>query len=94
MKSKIEFITTKDKNRDFELFLERLRETDCSYELIIENGKITKVYVRLPDDGNWRQVRYGRILGSKMVSYIQTVYLPRLVDGNFIYNYNEKTKGV
>jgi hypothetical protein len=88
----IEYLTTKDNNSDFNLFLKRLRETGCSYEVVVEDGKITKLYVRVPDDGNWKRVKFGRIIGSKMVSYIQTVYLPRLVDGNFIYDYNEKNK--
>lgn len=88
----IEFLTTKQRNEEFEIFLERLRETGCSYEIVIEDGKITKLYVRIPDDGDWKPVRFGRIIGSKVVSYIQTVYLPRLVDGNFIYNYDDKKR--
>ena len=88
----IEYLTTKQHNDEFEIFLERLRETGCSYEVVVEDGKITKLYVRIPDDGNWKPLRFGRIIGSKVVSYIQTVYLPRLVDGNFIYNYDEKKR--
>ncbi len=81
-------ITVVEKNKDFEKFLAQLRETGCSYEVVIEDGKISKLYVRVPDNGNWSDIRYGRILGSKVVSYKQTIYIPRVVDGKFIYNYN------
>ena len=81
-------ITVVEKNKDFEKFLAQLRETGCSYEVVIEDGKVSKLYVRVPDNGNWSGIRYGRILGSKVVSYKQTIYIPRVVDGKFIYNYN------
>jgi len=81
-------ITVVEKNKDFEKFLAQLRETGCSYEVVIEDGKVSKLYVRVPDNGNWSDIRYGRILGSKVVSYKQTIYIPRVVDGKFIYNYN------
>jgi hypothetical protein len=85
----VEYLTTGEKNRELNIFLERLKLTGCLYEMTVENGKITKIYVRRPDDGNWKKVKFGRIIGSEVVSYIQTVYLPRLVDGKFIYNYDE-----
>ena len=44
------------------------------------------------DNGDWKKVKFGRLLGSKVVSYIEVVYLPRIVDGKFIYNYDEKNK--
>jgi hypothetical protein len=87
-------ITVAEKNKDLLTFLKRLIETGCSYEVAIEDGKITNIYVRIPDNGDWSEVRYGRILGSKVVSYIQTTYRPRIVDGNFIYNHNENKKRV
>lgn len=87
----VEFLTTAEPNREFKLFLERLRKTGCSYELVVENGKITKLYVREQSSvESWSRLKFGRIIGSEIVSYIQAVYLPRLVDGKFIYNYNEK----
>ena len=79
-------------NEEFETFLARLRETGCSYEGVVEEGRIVRLYVRIPDDGKKRNLQFGRIIGSKMVSYIETVYLPRIVDGKFIYNYNGKNK--
>lgn len=88
----IEYLTTNNKNAEFNVFLKQLEETGCSYEMVVENGKIIKLYVRTPSDGVWKGLEYGRIFGSKMVSYIQTVYLPRLVDGKFIYNFNEKNE--
>jgi len=90
----VEYLTTRSNNPEFRLFLKRLKETGCSYEAVVEDGKITKLYVRVPDTGDWKSLRFGRIIGSEVVSYIQTVYLPRLVDGNFIYNYDDKNKRV
>lgn len=86
----VRLITVVEKNEDFEKFLEQLRETGCNYEVIIEDGKVTKLYVRIPDNGDWSDMKYGRILGSKVVCYKQTIYIPRVVDGKFIYNYNGK----
>lgn len=86
----VELISVEKRNKEFDDFLTRLRETGCSYEAVVENGNITKLYVRIPDDGNWKDLKYGRILGSKVVSYKQTIYIPRIVDGKFIYNYNGK----
>jgi len=86
----VELISVKKRNKEFDDFLERLIQTGCSYEAVIENGNVTKLYVRIPDNGNWSDIRYGRILGSKVVSYKQTIYIPRIVDGKFIYNYNGK----
>ena len=86
----VRLITVKEKNKDFEAFLAQLRESGCSYEAVIVDGKITRLYVRIPDNGDWSDISYGRILGSKMLSYIEAVYLPRVVDGKFIYNYNEQ----
>ena len=89
----VRLITVVEKNKDFEKFLEQLRETGCNYEVIIEDGEITKLYVRIPDNGDWSDIRYGRILGSKMVCYKQKIYIPRVGDGKIIDNYNgEKDK--
>ncbi len=86
----VELISVKKRNKEFDDFLERLIQTGCSYEAVIENGNVTKLYVRIPDNGDWKDLKYGRILGSKVVSYKQTIYIPRIVDGKFIYNYNGK----
>jgi len=83
-------IAASEKNADLNIFLQQLKDTNCSYELGIEYGKITNLYVRVPDDGNWGKVWFGRIFGSKVISYIQTTYRPRIVDGKFIYDYNEE----
>lgn len=86
----VRLITVKEKNKDFDEFLRQLREGGCSYEAVIADGKITRLYVRIPQRGDWSNVQFGRILGSKMVSYVEVVYLPRIVNGKFIYNYNEQ----
>lgn len=88
----IEYVRTDDNNPEFKLFLERLKESGFSYDAIVNDGNVIKVYARIVDDGNWKNVKFGRLLGSKMVSYIEVVYLPRIVDGKFIYNYDEKNK--
>jgi hypothetical protein len=84
------FITVDNVHPELRTFLERLRLTGCTYELVIENGNIDKIHIKMPDDGNWKDIRYGRIIGSKMVAYKQKVVLPRIIDGKFIYDYNEE----
>lgn len=88
----VEYVRTDENNLEFRLFLERLKETNASYEVVVEDNNITKVYARFVDTGNWKHVQFGRLIGSKMLSYIEVVYKPRVVDGKFIYNFNEKNK--
>lgn len=73
-------------HEDFLLWLAQLRELGWTYEIVVEDGYIDKVHLRMPDDGDWSNVRFGRIIGSKVVCYKQMVYLPRLIEGKFIYN--------
>ena len=84
------YIRVDEGNKEFLTFLEQLKESGFSYDAVIENGNVIKVYARMVDDGNWKQIKYGRLVGSKVVSYIEVVYKPRVVDGKFIYNYNGK----
>jgi len=88
----VEYVRTDDNSPEFRLFLERLKEAGFSYDAIINDGNIIKVYARMVDNGDWKKIKFGRLLGSKVVSYIEVVYLPRIVDGKFIYNYDEKNK--
>ncbi len=75
---------------EFRLWLQRVVEIGCSYEVVIEDGQISRVYVRESDDGDWSNIDHGRIIGSKMLSFKQRVFMPRLLNGNFIEDYNDK----
>jgi len=86
----VKYIRTDGENGEFRRFLEQLKESGFSYDAVIENGNVIKVYARMVDDGDWKHVKYGRLVGTKVVSYIEVVYKPRVVDGKFIYNYNGK----
>ena len=72
----------------FKLWLERAVAVGCSYEVVIEDGQITRVYIREGDDGDWSNIGHGRVIGTKMLSFKQRVFLPRMVDGKFIADYN------
>ena len=87
-------VTVVEKNKDLERFLQQIIDIGCSYEVVVEEGKITKIYVRSPITDGWGDLWYGRVLGSKVVSYIETTFRPRVVDGKFINNYNEERKRV
>lgn len=86
----VKYVRTDEENTEFRRFLEQLKESGFSYDAVIENSNVIKVYARMVDDGNWKRVKYGRLVGTKVVSYIEVVYKPRIVDGKFIYNYNGK----
>jgi hypothetical protein len=87
-------VTVAEKNKDLEKFLQQIVELGYSYEVVVEQGNITKIYVRAPITDGWGDLWYGRVLGSKVVSYIETTYRPRIVAGKFINNYNEERKRV
>lgn len=73
----------------FLLWLTQLKELGYSYEIVIDDGLIQRVYVREDDDGNWTGILFGRIFGSSKLSFKQTVYQPRIVNGKLIIDYNE-----
>jgi hypothetical protein len=73
------------------LWLKRVIEIGCSYEIVVEDGEIARVYVREGDDGDWSNITHGRIIGTKVLSFKQRVFMPRLVNGKFISDYNAKT---
>jgi len=84
----VEKISVRNKPKEFIDWLERLKLAGFSYELIIEYYYIERVYVKESDDGNWKNISHGRVIGSSGMGYKQTTYMPRMVDGKFIYNYN------
>lgn len=92
---KVTYLTTDRPNHEFNLWLSQVREMGWSCEIVVEGNRIDKIHVKMPaekdnSNGDWRDVEYGRIILSKVVSYKQKVFLPRIVDGKFIYNYSEK----
>ena len=88
----VEYISVQDRPREFMVWLKRLELAGFSYEIVVEDYLIKRIIVREPDNGFWKDVCYGRILGSEMISYKQKIYIPRMVDGNFVYNYNGNNK--
>lgn len=83
-------LSTKAVNPEFKQWLERVTAIGSSYEIIIEDGEIVRVYVREGDDGNWANIGHGRVFGTKVLSFKQRVFFPRIVDGKFIADYNGK----
>ena len=63
-----------DKNEEFKQWLQQLKTLGFSYEIVIENGQIQRVYVREDDDGNWKNITFGRIYGSTYLSFKQRVF--------------------
>lgn len=65
-----------------------IQDSGWQYEFVIDGGIIVRVYVSVADDGDWRDIRYGRITGAANVAFKQRVYKPAIVNGNFIENYD------
>lgn len=84
----IQKLSAKVVHPEFKLWLKRVVETGCSYEVVIEDGEIVRVYVRESDDGNWSNIGHGRVVGTKVLSFKQRVFMPRIIDGKFIADYN------
>ena len=78
-----------DNNREFLKWLMQLKAMGFTYEVVIENGDIQRVYVREDDNGDWSNITYGRIYGSADVSYKQRVFQPRIVEDKLIIDYHE-----
>jgi len=76
-------------NSEFMRWLAQLKEFGFNYEIVIENGAIQRVYVREDDNGNWTGILYGRIFGSPHLSFKQTIYQPRILNGKLIIDYND-----
>ena len=85
----VEKLMACNKNEEFSLWLAQLKEVGFSYEIVIENGAIQRVYVREDDDGNWGNILFGRIFGSAHLSFKQRVYQPRIVNDKLIIDYYE-----
>lgn len=88
----IEYVNVREKPREFEEFLEQLAKMGFAYEIIIEDYEVKRMYVKEPDNGDWKNIRHGRVLGSSEIRYKWHSYLPRMVDGKFTYDYNDKNK--
>jgi hypothetical protein len=78
-----------DDNLEFKKWLEQLKGFGFTYEVVIESGDIQRVYVREDDNGDWSNIIYGRIYGSKHTSFKQRVFQPRVVNNKLIIDYNE-----
>lgn len=76
-------------NEEFSRWLTQLKELGFSYEIVIENGAVQRVYVREDDDGNWGNILFGRVFGSAHLSFKQRVYQPRIVNDKLIIDYHE-----
>jgi hypothetical protein len=83
-------ISAKSPHKEFRLWLEQVKEVGFGYEIVIENGEVARVYVREGDDGDWSLINHGRVFGTKVISFKQRVFLPRLIDDKFIADYNGK----
>ena len=83
-------LVAKAPHPEFLLWLEQVKAIGCSYEVVIENGEISRVYVRESDDGNWGTIEFGRVHGTKSLSFKERVFMPRLIGDKFIPDYNGK----
>lgn len=89
----IQLLRTDTQNKEFRQWLRQIEEIGGSYEIVVDDFCIVKVYVKFPQTpgvGEIKKLRYGRIFGTKNVSYIRQTFLPRLIDGKFIYTLNEE----
>lgn len=88
----IEKILANNRPRAFTEWLQELQGTGYSYEVVIDKGYISHVYVNSVDDGDW-DLAYGRIRGSSGVVLKQKVFKPVIHNGKFKKDISE-SKGV
>ena len=75
---------------EFKKWLDELLARHANYEMVVSKYKITHVYVRYPDDGNWNDLKYGRVVVSNNIRYKQIVYKPAIVGDKVYINYDAK----
>lgn len=75
-------IRAKDKPKEFDEWLLKLKETGYNYEVVISKGYITHIYVNSVDDGDW-DLDYARIKGSRYATLKQQIFKPVLYNGKF-----------
>ncbi len=85
---KPERLPASNPGEEFLDWLERIKQFGFSYEIVIEDCFIQRVYVREDDDGDWKGIQYGRVFGTSHLSFKQRVYQPRIVNDKLIIDYN------
>jgi hypothetical protein len=74
-------------------WLKHIIDTDCRYEIAVHAGDITFIVVDEPHDGgDFSDLEFGRVVGTKTNAYKQKIYKPALVNGVFVKNYDVKKR--
>lgn len=78
-----ERIKVNDLPSDFTRWINELKKAKLSFEIVVDNSFISHVYVMEPDNGDWNDLFFGRIIYSAGTSVRQNVYKPIIIDGKF-----------
>ena len=70
-------------NPDFLKWIKSLEEKKLNFEIVIEKGLVNLVYVVEPDNGDWSNLLFGRVIYSAGTTVRQKIYKPVLIDGKF-----------
>ena len=75
---------------DFWQWVDTVNSTDAHIEVMVEDFLVSKVSVTVPKnrekENPLTNLRFGRYICSKNVSYIKVTMIPRIVNGKFKYN--------
>lgn len=88
MTKSIQKLDVRDLPDEFLTWLKTIKEERKNFNVVINEYKITHLYVNEVDDHNWSDIQFGRILGGQKMAIKQYVYKPRIVNNNFVKNYN------
>jgi hypothetical protein len=68
----------------FKEWIESLREIGYSIDIIINSSLIERVNVRIPDNGDWSDIEFGKIVMNSYVSHKEKVYKPYLMKNELV----------
>lgn len=89
----IEKIKSENVPAEFLLWLTDLENAGYSYEVVVNAGYITHVYVNKPLQGNgFGDIYFGRVIGSKHMRITQETYKPVLINRKFVKNLDDDPK--
>jgi hypothetical protein len=77
-----EKIRANKRPKEFDEWIAILKDNGYNYEIVIDRGYISHIYVNSVDDGEW-DLDFGRIKGSRYAVLKQEIFKPVLYNGKF-----------
>ena len=77
-------------------WIESLIKFGYGCEIVINDGEVNHVVVKMEDNGDWSDVKFGKVILSEGVRFKQRIFKPAIVNNKFIENIdvNERTKKI